>query len=246
MNFARASRDDLLAECKRLGIDVAGDSTRTELIAVLKASSITDDDEAEAPALDRAGLLAKAEELGVKFPVDPRFINDDGLLELLDAHTEQTMTAVADGRVSLSAAAIEALNALGDKIMGERDKREGVAGLSPGFVTDGEIRSAPRVPILIPASSEPGGDLPVKVAVNGYACVIPRDVTCEVPRPILLALLDAKLTRFEQQGKPDPETGQVVFKELRSLRFPVLTGDSAQDFARTNPVEEHRYVSQQV
>lgn len=250
MNPARMKLEELHGIAKKHGLDVPADITRKELVEVVRAAGIeeVDAETEETPVgLDREGLLARARDLGVAFPVDPKFINDEGLLELLDEHAERTMDAAANGQVTLSAAAIQALNDLGDKLMSEKDKIDAAKGSMPsGFATDGEIRNAPRVSVLIPASQEPGGELPVKVAVNGYACVIPRDVPCEVPRPILGVLLDAKTTRFEQEGKPDPETGQMVFKEIKSMRFPVLTGDAAQHFARVNPHEESRYLSPRV
>lgn len=245
MNPARMKKEELLAECKKLGVEVDPDSTWKELVEIVRASGVGGEEEEEVPPLDREELLAKAKALGIKFPVDPKFINDEGLLELLDDQAERAMEAVSSGQVTLSGAAIEALNALGDKLLSEKEKRDtaGGNGLPSGFVTDGEIRAAPRVAVLIPASSEPGGELPVKVAVNGYACVIPRDVQCDIPRPILQALLDAKNTRFEQVGKPDPETGMLTFKEIKSMRFPVLTGEAAESFVHMNPREETEYVS---
>jgi hypothetical protein len=242
MNPSKMKKEELLAKCAELGLDVDPESTWRELVEVVRASGMETEEE-DVPPLDREELLAKAQALNIVFPVDPRFVTDEGLLEMLDDQAERAMEAAATGQVSLSADAINALNALGDKLLSEKEKRDGGNGLPSGFVTDGEIRSAPRVHVLIPASSEPGGELPVKVSVNGYACVIPRDVQCEIPRPILQALLDAKNTRFEQVGKPDPETGSLTFREIRSLRFPVLTGDAAHSFVRQNPREESEYVS---
>lgn len=248
MNLARATKQELMDEAAKRNIAEADAMTRNQLIDALRAAGVNDEAEPEAPApaapIDRPGLIKQGEAVGIRWPMDPQFISDEGLIQLLEQHADGQLEVVdAPDAPKVSNDGIAALNALLEKLVEEKDKKDG-RQLAADFVTPEQIRNMPREWVLVPASPEPGGDLPIKIGVQGYVMVIPRDVPCEVPVAALSALRDARHTRFEQDGKVNPQTGQVEFRQFSSLRFPFMTGSAAKEFRVLNHVEETRYTSQ--
>lgn len=64
-----------------------------------------------------------------------------------------------------------------------------------------------KIWIRIPATKEPGGDLPVPVGVNGIVMLIPRDEDSAVPRKYVQVLLDA----IEWQYDPEIDSnGKII------------------------------------
>lgn len=106
------------------------------------------------------------------------------------------------------------LMALQDSANFVRAENEALAS-GEGFVSSTRAWEADRVRVKFNQSADEGGDLPIKVALNGRAFLIRRNAEVSVPRAILRVLDDCVTTRYLQRT----ERGELITTELDVPRF---------------------------
>lgn len=240
MNYARASRDELIAEAQKKGLQFEIDIKRDQLIKMLR--SVAQQGEEELDGLSHAELVAKGNEIGVHWRVDPQMLTVDGLLDMIDGHADALHERAAEDPAVLrrDPDLMTKLDHLMDLMLAERELKTGEK--VDGWVSPDRLSSGPMVKIIIQSTNDAGGNLAQAVGINGRVWLIPRDIAVDVPVPVLGVLMDAKQESYHQAGKQDPITGAIPYVKRTSQRFGLVSGDMAMDLSRATPKTKEEMV----
>lgn len=240
MNYARASREELIAEAQAKSLQFEPDIKRDRLIAMLRAT--TKPGEEELDGLSHADLVAKGNEIGVRWPISTQNLTVDGLIDLIEDHTDELLERAAEDPAILrnDPGLMGKIDQLMDLMLAERELKLGE--LPDGWVNPDSLSRGEMVKIIIQSSNDSGGHLAQPVGINGRAWLIPRDIAVEVPVAVLHALMDAKQETYHQAGKQDPLTGAIPYIKRISQRFGLVVGDIAMAMQANKPKQSEELI----
>ena len=129
-------------------------------------------------------------------------------------------------------------------VMAAQDNRDNVrkddeaaakGTIEPDKEVTKEVRQQKRVVIVIHKSSDPGGGLPVKGSLNGWAYVIQREQEVAVPYAVYQSLRDCVETHYEQSVGAN---GEIITESEEVARFPIsLLRDATPDDIANNAAQ---------